>query len=409
MSTTTKHPIELANVWKRYQIGSHDSLRDALPGLLRRWTRRTDAGTPEGEFWALSDVSFHVRQGETLGIVGSNGAGKSTIHKLLSRITTQTKGALRVHGLLAALIELGGGFHPDLTGEENIYLQGTMLGLRHREIRRLYDSIVAFSELEKFLKTPVKRYSSGMVVRLGFAVAAHVHPDVLLIDEVLAVGDLAFQQKCFRRIDELRQAGTTMIFISHNLEAVQKLCDRVLLLKEGRVIGEGTPAEMIRRYHDDVSMRTARTTPVSTATAESAFQIDEIALRDSSGNTLETLESGTPLRVEMAFTTRRLIRQPVVRVAIERLDGLLCHATTTRSDHTLPEVLTGAGTLTLEYPSLNLLPNLYQVTVEVFEEGNPIPLAAVRQGHCFQITTDHHEQGAVHLDHHWTMNGHQAA
>lgn len=249
------HPIEFRHVWKRYRIGSkHDSLRDAIPALLKRWVSRNGRnGHAEqpGEFWALKDVSFDVKKGETLGIIGPNGAGKSTVLKLLSKITTSTSGSLKVRGLLAALIELGGGFHPDLTGTENIYLQGTMLGLRHRQIRRFFDSIVAFSELELFLQTPVKRYSSGMVVRLGFAIAAHVQPEVLLIDEVLAVGDLSFQQKCFKRIAELQHLGTTMIFISHNLETVQKLCDRVLFLREGQVVCEGSPSEMVARYRQD--------------------------------------------------------------------------------------------------------------------------------------------------------------
>lgn len=253
------HPIHFDHVWKRYRIGSkHDSLRDALPALLKRWVGRNGHGLQPDEFWALKDVSFEVRKGETLGVIGPNGAGKSTILKLLSKITTSTSGSLKVRGLLVALIELGGGFHPDLTGTENIYLQGTMLGLRHRQIRRFFDSIVAFSELELFLQTPVKRYSSGMVVRLGFAIAAHVQPEVLLIDEVLAVGDLSFQQKCFQRIAELQHLGTTMIFISHNLETVQKLCDRVLFLREGQVVCEGSPSEMAARYRRDAFSNKAK-------------------------------------------------------------------------------------------------------------------------------------------------------
>src|SRR3990167_396831 len=245
------NPIAFDHVWKRYQLGStHDSLRDAIPALLKRLAGRDGHEPREDEFWALQDVSFSVRKSETLGIIGPNGAGKSTILKLLSRITHQTRGSLRVRGRLSALIELGGGFHTDLTGAENIYLQGTMLGLARRRIRGLFDRIVAFSELDAFLQTPVKRYSSGMVVRLGFAIAAHVQPEILLLDEVLAVGDLAFQQKCFQRIMELKDAGTTMFFIPHTLEAVQKRCDRVLVMGGGQMLGDGEPAEMIRRYRD---------------------------------------------------------------------------------------------------------------------------------------------------------------
>lgn len=399
-------PIELSHVWKRYYISSqHDSLRDAIPSLLKRWIGRDGHKPAEEGFWALKDVSFEVRRGETVGIIGHNGAGKSTILKLLSRIIRQTRGTAAVHGRLAALIELGGGFHPDLSGAENIYLQGTMLGLPRREVARVYDDIVAFSELDKFLEMPVKRYSSGMVVRLGFAIAAQVRPEVMLIDEVLAVGDLAFQQKCFRQIGELRQRGTTMIFISHNLEAVQKLCDRVLWLEHGQVQAEGVPAWIVRQYRTSVlsgSLKSAESRRLLVQ-GNGPLQIRNVALLGKDGAPIEALEMGEPLRIEVSFSATRPIEQPEVRISLERLDGLLCHATSTRSGGLLAERLEGEGTVTLEYPTVNLLPNLYQVTVEMFEANNPVPLTAVRQGCYFQIDADPHEQGAVHLDHVWAL------
>ena len=401
------NPIHFQHVWKQYRIGSkHDSLRDAIPALLKRWSGRNGYGPQEGEFWALQDVSFDVKKGETLGIVGPNGAWKSTILKLLSRITEQTKGTVRVQGRLAALIELGGGFHQDLTGAENIYLQGTMLGFRRTEIRRLFDAIVAFSELEQFLQTPVKKYSSGMVVRLGFAIAAQIHPEVLLLDEVLAVGDLSFQQKCFQRIAELKHQGTTMIFISHNLEAVQKLCDRVLLLRNGQVISEGEPSAMVRRYREEVLAHHLTTAVAQRSQPDdSPLQIRQVVLKDLNGFPLQSLETGQPLRIETYFKADQPIRHPLFRVAIERLDGLLCQATLSRHSGLNLETLLGEGTLTLEYQAVNLLPNLYQVRVEIFEGNNPIPLAAVRQGCFFQITSDYQEQGTVHLDHAWNFGG----
>lgn len=401
-------PIQLDRVWKRYRLGSHhDSLRDAIPSLLRRWTGRNGhAAETEEAFWALQDVSFQVKKGETLGIVGPNGAGKSTILKLLSRITTQTKGTMRVHGRLAALIELGGGFHPDLSGAENIYLQGTMLGLSHREVRRLYDSIVAFSEIDQFLQTPIKRYSSGMVVRLGFAIAAHVHPEVLLIDEVLAVGDLAFQQKCFSRIDELRQQGTTMIFISHNLEAVQKLCDRVLVLQQGRVIEEGSPTDMVRRYREGILTGVLKPSIAPQSLRQpGALQIRQVTLRDREGAVIESLATGESLRIDVEYRAARPITQPTFRIGIERLDGLLCHASSSHHQNGLPQQLVGEGTVTLEYPVISLLPNVYQVIVEIFEGNGPIPIASVRQGCFFQVTSDHQEYGTIHLDHRWSFDG----
>ncbi|MBI2094138.1 MAG: ABC transporter ATP-binding protein, partial [Candidatus Omnitrophica bacterium] len=332
---TPHAPIVFEHVSKRYQLSvAHDSLRDAIPALIKRLIRKNGRGElHEGEFWALKDVSFHVKQGETLGIIGHNGAGKSTILKLLSRITKQTKGSIALRGRLAALIELGGGFHSDLNGAENIYLQGTMLGLTHREVRNLFDSIVAFSELEQFLQTPVKRYSSGMIVKLGFAIAAHVHPDVLLLDEVLAVGDIAFQQKCFKRIDQLRDSGTTMIFISHNLEAVNKLCDRVLLLRQGEVIEEGTPGRIIKRFRDEMfshALKVAAQTPAVKSSA--AVQITQVNLTDPAGFPVDSVNTTEPLRVEIHYQAKRPVIEPNFRIAIERLDGLLCHGSLSRQN-----------------------------------------------------------------------------
>ena len=399
------NPIAFDHVWKRYQLGStHDSLRDAIPALLKRLAGRDGHEPREDEFWALQDVSFSVRKSETLGIIGPNGAGKSTILKLLSRITHQTRGSLRVRGRLSALIELGGGFHTDLTGAENIYLQGTMLGLARRRIRGLFDRIVAFSELDAFLQTPVKRYSSGMVVRLGFAIAAHVQPEVLLLDEVLSVGDLAFEQRCFGRISELKAQGTTMIFVSHDLDAVQKLCDRVVLLRDGRVASEGEPAEIIRRYRTEVISGAPQPSRDGASTsADGTLAIRQVLLRDALGRPVETARTGQPLRIEVSLCAFRPIRQPTLRIGIERLDGLLCHATSSRGLALLPDGFSGEATVSVEYPALNLLPNVYQVTVEVFEASNPIPLAALRQGRYFQVASDHHEQGTLHLEHRWVM------
>lgn len=399
------HPIELIHVSKRYRTGSHhDSLRDAIPALFKQLMGRNGHGLKDGEFWALNDVNFHVARGETLGIIGPNGAGKSTILKLLSRICQQTKGQLHVRGRLAALIELGGGFHPDLSGAENIYLQGTMLGLSRRQIRQLFDSIVEFSELDRFLDTPVKRYSSGMVVKLGFAIAAHVHPDILLLDEVLAVGDIAFQQKCFKRIDQLRESRTTMIFISHNLDAVQKLCDRVLLLRQGCAVDQGEPGRIIQRFREEMlshAMRVSASEPH--AVSNGPVQITHVLLLDDAGATVETLKTGEPLQIEVGYRADRSIAQPTFRLAIERLDGLLCHAAISRHSGLALDTLRGHGTLIVRYPALNLLPNLYQVTVELFEDKNPVPVAALRRHGFFQTLSDTHEHGTIHLEQAWEL------
>jgi len=247
----TDTALRLDGVYKKFRTGElYNSLRDLIPAVGKRLLRRGPAPNKLSarEFWALQDVTFDVRRGEAFGIIGSNGAGKSTILKLLSGIMPPTRGTVQVHGRLSALIEVSAGFHPDLTGRENIYLNGTILGMTRAEIRQRFDAIVAFSELEQFLDTPVKRYSSGMFARLGFSVAVHVQPEILIVDEVLSVGDYLFQQKCLERMNEIMAGDATIIFVSHNLRAVATLCTRSLLLDHGRVVQIGPSNEVIRRY-----------------------------------------------------------------------------------------------------------------------------------------------------------------
>jgi lipopolysaccharide transport system ATP-binding protein len=239
--------VEFDHVAKRYLVAAPGSVPASAGGWFsrRRWR-----GVPRLPFWALRNVSFAVRRGETLGIVGANGAGKSTILKLLCGITTPTAGEIRLYGRVAALIEIGSGFHPELTGRENVFLSGTLLGMRRREIAAKLDAIVAFAGIDSFLDTPVKWYSSGMYVRLGFAVAAHLDAEILLVDEVLAVGDEAFQARCLARVEELRRRGATIVLISHDLAAVERVCERVLLIERGCVALEGEPREVVRGYRE---------------------------------------------------------------------------------------------------------------------------------------------------------------
>jgi len=242
--------VTFDHVWKRFWRGErHDSLRDLIPSAVRRLLGRR-AAPPEGdqEFWALQDVSFEVQPGEALGIIGPNGAGKTTILKLLTRILKPTRGRCEVRGRIGALIEVSAGFHPDLTGRENIYLQGAIMGMRRAEIDKAFDEIVEFSGIPQFIDTPVKRYSSGMNARLGFSIAAHLDPEVLLIDEVLSVGDFTFQQKAFDHLRKLIARHIPVIIVSHQLSKIPELCTRALLLEQGRVVRAGQPAECIAAY-----------------------------------------------------------------------------------------------------------------------------------------------------------------
>jgi lipopolysaccharide transport system ATP-binding protein len=242
--------VRVEGLSKRYTLGaraSHDTLRDSLMSALRSPLGRGRRG--EGEtLWALSDVSFEVAPGEVVGIVGRNGAGKSTLLKVLSRITEPTAGRVELYGRIGSLLEVGTGFHPELTGRENIYLNGAILGMRRREIGEKFDEIVAFAEVERFIDTPVKRYSSGMYMRLAFAVAAHLEPEILLVDEVLAVGDAAFQKKCLGKMGEVAREGRTVLFVSHNMTAVNQLCSRAVLLSGGRLALEGRTQDVVAEY-----------------------------------------------------------------------------------------------------------------------------------------------------------------
>src|ERR1039457_4828423 len=253
-----KNVIEVRGIGKRYRLGaagdrqySYKSLRDILAEVPRKLFRRHEAKAPP-TFWALKDISFDVAEGEVVGLIGRNGAGKSTFLKVLSRVTDPTEGRILLHGRIGSLLEVGTGFHPELTGRENIFLNGAVLGMRHAEIDRQFDAIVAFAEVEKFIDTPVKHYSSGMYMRLAFAVAAHLDPDVLLIDEVFAVGDAQFQQKSLGSVGEVARNGRTVFFVSHNMPAVLSLCTRAVLLSAGTVSLDSHPREVADRYMNEV-------------------------------------------------------------------------------------------------------------------------------------------------------------
>lgn len=259
--------IRVEELSKKYilgqRAGSAGGLRHAIEDAVTaplRWVRgissganKAGQGPEETEFWALQDVTFEVRKGEVVGIIGRNGAGKSTLLKVLSRITEPTKGRIGLKGRVASLLEVGTGFHPELSGRENVYLNGAVLGMRQAEVRRKFDEIVAFAGVEKFLDTPVKRYSSGMYVRLAFAVAAHLEPEILIVDEVLAVGDSEFQKKCLDKMREVTDGGRTVLFVSHNLSAVAALCNRAIYLKAGKLLMTGESNDVIARYQSDVA------------------------------------------------------------------------------------------------------------------------------------------------------------
>ncbi len=308
--------LQFDHIWKKFHRGEqkHDSLRDLIPALVKRlYKPRSEEELREREFWAIRDVSFQVERGEALGIIGPNGAGKSTALKLLSGILRPDRGRISVSGRLSALIEVGAGFHPDLTGRENIYLNGAILGMKRKEMDGKLDEIVAFSELSEFLDTPVKRYSSGMYARLGFSVAAHVDPDILLVDEVLSVGDWAFQRKCLEKMEAFVKKGVTIIFISHNLQAVMNLCTRALLLRKGSVVEAGSTGEVVRRYLSEAA------SPAPGNEADRTIWIESVSVVNEEGKESDLFAAGD--KVSVVIHVRSNVREDGLSVAIDFLDG----------------------------------------------------------------------------------------
>ena len=310
--------IEFNNVYKKFKRGENfDSLRDFIPYLTKKYFSIKRIGDlSEKEFWAVKDVSFHLEYGEAIGIIGPNGAGKSTILKLLTGILRPNMGNIKVNGRMSALIEVGAGFHPDLTGKENIYLNGTILGMSRKMIMEKYDSIVEFSGLEEFIDTPVKRYSSGMYARLGFSVAAHVDPKIMLIDEVLSVGDFSFQQKCLNKMQDIVNNGTTIIFISHNLPAVINLCPKTILLNRGAVHKYGDTKDVCRFYYKIYS-ETRR------ATAEEYLELESVELFSAKRSPARAFNPGDPAIIRFVIDSKIRVENLVMSFYIKRNDGMV--------------------------------------------------------------------------------------
>jgi len=307
--------ITVEGLSKRYRIGelqsAYGTLRDSLAAGARRLVRRDHKPHYE-EIWALKDVSFDVREGEVLGVIGRNGAGQSTLLKVLTRITTPTEGRATIRGRVSSLLEVGTGFHPELTGRENVFLNGSVLGMKRREIVRKFDDIIEFAGTEKFVDTPVKRYSSGMSVRLAFAVAAHLEPEIMLVDEVLSVGDAEFQRRCLGRMEDLSEAGRTVLFVSHNMQAVAQLCGRVIWLDAGRIVEDGQSAEVVARYlqsgHGSGSRR--EWPDLASAPGDDLVRLRSVRVLQDDAEAA-AVDVRRPVGIEIGFTVLRAGGEPV--------------------------------------------------------------------------------------------------
>jgi lipopolysaccharide transport system ATP-binding protein len=299
--------IRIEHISKRYRIGGlhpgYMTFREMVGGVVTAPFRKFKRGNDRQTLWALNDINLEIGQGELVGIIGHNGAGKSTLLKILSRVTKPTTGEVELFGRVGSLLEVGTGFHPDLTGRENIFLSGAILGMRRAEIERKFDEIVAFSELEKFIETSVKWYSSGMYVRLAFSVAAHLEPEILMMDEVLAVGDAAFQQKCLDKMHEIRQQGRTILFVSHDMTAITRLCKRVVLIENGRVTSDGEPSEVVNHYLSS-SLKTGALrewTKAADAPGDDVVRLRRVRVRDEAGETIPVVDIRKPFGIELTY------------------------------------------------------------------------------------------------------------
>lgn len=360
--------VVLRAVSKRFRLYRERarSFQELFVAGLRPWRRQ-----PREYIWALREVDLTVGQGETLGIIGANGAGKSTILKLIARVLQPTSGEIVTHGRVSSLLELGAGFHPDLTGRENVFLYGSLLGLSRRDMSERFDDIVDFSGIGSVIDVPVKRYSSGMYLRLAFSVAIHVEPDVLLVDEVFAVGDHAYQERCLRRIRELQRQGVTILFVSHSMETVKQMCSRAIWLAQGQVITDGRPEAVVERYlsqalpYREVTSAEAAMAGARWGTRE--VEITHVAFLDPAGRECNAAVAGGPLHVRVEFTAHRRVERPVFGLALYRNDGVHVNGPNTRlAGLTIPAV-EGPGTVEYHVEQLPLLPGAYTLSVAVHD------------------------------------------
>jgi ABC-2 type transport system ATP-binding protein len=350
--------VVVENVSKKYRL-YRERNQSIKVAIMRGGRAKVDM------FWALQDVSFEVYQGSTTGLIGENGSGKSTMLKCLARILRPDTGSVSVTGKMSALLELGAGFHPELSGRENVFLNGAILGLKQKELAAKFDDIVDFAGIGQYIDEPVKNYSSGMYVRLGFSVAINVEPDILLVDEVLAVGDEAFQRKCLERFADLKNSGRTVIIVSHAMGSVINMCDHVIWFKKGRKMGDGDPRQVVEAYTGSITLSEHRPTETGDRWGSGEARIERVTLLDRSGGQTTRVGSGEPLTVRLWYTTSQPIERPVFSVSLQTLQGVVISNPTTREGGEVPEKLDGSGWVDLVLDHFPILPGTYDITASL--------------------------------------------
>jgi lipopolysaccharide transport system ATP-binding protein len=412
---TTDVVIRGESLGKRYLIGHaarrerYTTLRDEIARNLKAvsdsaanvFRRTVDGGRNVEEFWALRDVNFEIKRGQVLGIIGRNGAGKSTLLKILSRITEPSEGRVEITGRVASLLEVGTGFHPELTGRENIYLNGAILGMARAEIRRKFDEIVAFAEVERFLDTPVKRYSSGMYVRLAFSVAAHMDPDILIVDEVLAVGDAAFQEKCIGKMDDVsKSTGRTVLFVTHNMSVVQHLCSRAVLIRSGRLAASGSTASIVSQYLSDAR----KESKVALADWEDRITTGEARITNfevGNGSAGNHVSFGEDLCFVVYASFNRSLTDPAFGLIIHDASGVPLVNVHTFQDGLRLGRIEGNIAMHGVIPKLNLYPGVYFLSPWIMDSALTRDVDFVRMCRELNITTAPGAHGDLKLDSTW--------
>jgi lipopolysaccharide transport system ATP-binding protein len=417
--------IEICKLGKRYRLGqrqAYQTLRESIYDhaaaplrLLRRLRGKTEPAEPTGWTWAMRDVSLRVNHGEVVGVIGRNGAGKSTLLKMLCGITEPTEGYADVFGRVGSLLEVGTGFHPELTGRENIFMNGALLGMRRNEIKRKFDEIVAFSEVEKFLDTPVKHYSSGMYMRLAFAVAAHLEPEILLVDEVLAVGDAAFQKKCLGKMGDVARGGRTILFVSHNMAAVQALCSRTVWLHEGKVKADGRTNDVVQQYFKSaVSLESTPLSMRQDRTGDGTVRIRDLKIEDLEGSGV--IRTNSRLKISVEYAAEKPVLHPRVYASVYDVGHAGLYALDSESVGGLPETLPPEGVLTCVTDPIRLTAGRCYVNLGFLKGGSLAD--RVEYAAYFDVEPDNtHQSGRLPerswvlcvLGHSWSANGHGVA
>lgn len=394
--------IQVENLSKCYRIGHVGSskngakyrmLRDVLIDAVKAPIRNLRSGAALGkveEFWALRDINFEVNQGEALAIVGRNGAGKSTLLKVLTQITTPTRGQATLHGRVGSLLEVGTGFHPELTGRENVFLNGSILGMGRQEIKSQFDQIVDFAGIQRFIDTPVKRYSSGMKVRLGFAVAAHLDLEILLVDEVLAVGDAEFQRKCMGKMDEVAHSGRTVLFVSHNMTAVQNLCPRAILLEAGQLVMDGPSGSVVERYLASFgTLESSRdlTDPTVPRTGTGEVRVEKIELLSHEGDVLSAVLMGEGIRIRIKVRAKSDVRSAYANFVLSDSRGDIITVLHGNDSGDCRFDLNSGEEATVEcmLPQMNLHPGMYAFNASLRHKGANEPLDRIERAVSFEI------------------------